>query len=252
MTETAERRKYKNPPIEEALVEFRFVPRHEWDLTIPGMLHEHAALKDNYPGKPRQQRVVEAALLNVPQKPPSIAVREGVGRIQLVSEDGKRLVSLGPDVLSINVLRPYDNWENFRPRIAAALNAYRDIANPKAVSRVGVRYINKVVLPGKEMELGNYFLCRLSSGPGLPNQMAGFMSRVEYVYDDGVKLLLTQASVEAPEGISAFLLDLDTVRERIEVSLEDVMEIVDDLHEKEGLAFEATITDKAREVFDAI
>jgi len=252
MTKATQRRKYKNPPIEEALVEFRFVPSQEWDLTIPGKLHQHPAIKDNYPGKPRQQKVVEAAFQTGIEQPPSFAVREGIGRIQLLNDDGKRLLSLGPDVLSVNILRPYDNWENFRPRVEAALTAYRDVANPKAVSRVGVRYINKVTLPKVEIDLGTYFCYRPPTASGLPDRMAGFMSRVEYVYYDGVKLILTQASIEAPTGSSAFLLDLDTIWEGPEpLSLDAVMATVDVLHEREGVAFEATITDEARKVFDA-
>ncbi len=30
-----QRRRYRNPPIEEALCEFRYPPGQEWDLTIP-------------------------------------------------------------------------------------------------------------------------------------------------------------------------------------------------------------------------
>ncbi|MFO1433977.1 MAG: hypothetical protein U1F76_28450 [Candidatus Competibacteraceae bacterium] len=32
-SEATMKKKYRNPPIEEALVEFRFVPGQEWDLT---------------------------------------------------------------------------------------------------------------------------------------------------------------------------------------------------------------------------
>ena len=37
------RRRYRNPPIEEALCEFYFDPSEEWDLTIPGKLHTSLA-----------------------------------------------------------------------------------------------------------------------------------------------------------------------------------------------------------------
>jgi hypothetical protein len=50
MSEQATRRQYKNPPIEEALAEFRFVPRQEWDLTIPGKIHQHPNIRDAYRG----------------------------------------------------------------------------------------------------------------------------------------------------------------------------------------------------------
>ncbi|MCI0418029.1 MAG: TIGR04255 family protein [Acidobacteria bacterium] len=245
------RGKYRNPPIEEAIVEFRFVPGQEWDLTIPGKLHEHPAVKNQYPGKPRTQKVLEAAFQAGPGQTPNLAVREGVGRIQLVDHSGSHLISLGSDVLSVNVLRPYDGWEKFRPRIEATLSAYAEVAAPSSVARIGVRYINRIVLPGRESNIKTYFRCGPPSAPKLPRKMAGFMSRVEYVYDDAVQLLLTQASIDAPEGQSAFLLDLDVVWESAEAKgLDGAMEVVDDLHEREGKAFEAVITKAARDMFN--
>ncbi len=245
------RNKYKSPPIEEAVVEFRFVPGQEWDLTIPGKLHEHPDIKGQYQGKPRTQKLLEAAFQTEPGRSPNLAVREGVARIQLVDHDGRHLISLGSDVLSVSTLRPYSGWEQFRPRIEAALSAYFQVAQPTGVSRVGVRYINKIVLPGKEIDIGTYFRYGLPSVPELPSTIAGFLNRVEYLYDDAVKFLLTHATVDAPEGQSAFVVDLDVIWEGSgETDLESIMKVVDNLHEREGKAFEAIITDAARELFN--
>lgn len=246
------RQEYKNPPIEEAIVEFRFAPGQEWNLTIPGKLHEHPAIKSQYPGKPRTQKIVETEWQTAPGRLPNLAVREGFGRIQLVTLDGQRLISLGSDVLSVNTLRPYDGWTLFRPRIETALHAYSDVAQPMGVLRVGVRYVNKIILPGSEINTETYFQYGPLAVPQLPSKIAGLLNRVEYIYDDAVKLLITQATIDAPEGQSAFILDLDVICESAEAqSLERIMEVVDDLHVREGEAFEAIITDAAREVFNA-
>jgi uncharacterized protein (TIGR04255 family) len=75
---------------------------------------------------------------------------------------------------------------------------------------------------------------------------------VEFLYPDAVKLLLTQASIEATDGPPAFLLDLDALWESSEARSPDaIMAVVDDLHARVGSAFEAIITDAARERFDA-
>ncbi len=254
MSETATRRTYKNAPIEEAIVEFRFKPDPDWDLTIYGKLAEQPEIKNAYRGKPRQQKTMEAALRTGPEQAPSFAVREGPGRFQLVNDDATQLLSLAPDTLSISLLRPYSSWHNFRSRVEAALKAYQEVAKPKAVTRMGVRYINKIVLPLKDeaIKLDSYFICGPPAAPGLPRKLGGFMSRGEYIHDDGVKLFLTQASVEAPENFFAVLLDLDVIWEGSEASdLASAMSIIDDLHDREGQAFEATITDETRAVFDA-
>ncbi len=242
---------YKNAPIQEALVEFRFKPGQEWDPTFAGKLHTHASIESAYTGKPRLQKVMEAQIKAGPEEPPSFAVREGTGRTQLLSDDGSRLLSLGSDVLSVHELAPYSGWDNFRPRIEAALRAYDDVASPHGVTRIGVRYVNSISIPTSAMQLDHYFTCSPPHADGFPETMSGFMNRVEYVEEGGVKFLLTFASIEAPSDSSGFLLDLDFNWQGPAAPLDDVMHIVDDLHRREGLAFEATITDKAREIFNA-
>lgn len=251
-----ERRRYKNPPIEEALVEFRFEPSQEWDLTMPGRLH--GELREAYPGKPRQQNVVQASLVAQQGQAPNFAVREGLGKVQLVTDDASRLVAIGPDVLSVHMLRPYQRdeeasgWDEFRPRIVEALSAYWDVAEPSGVQRIGLRYINKVVIPESSVEVARYLKAAPPSVDGLPEQLGGFVGRVEYVYPDEVRLVVSHATVEAPEGQVAFLMDIDLIWQSNEaVDKDAALAIADDLRARERDVFEALITDDARGLFDA-
>lgn len=251
-----ERRRYKNPPIEEALVEFRFEPSQEWDLTMPGRLH--GELRDAYPGKPRQQNVVQASLVAQQDQAPNFAVREGLGKVQLVTDDASRLVAIGPDVLSVHMLRPYQRdeegsgWDEFRPRIVEALSSYWDVAEPSGVKRIGLRYINKVVIPESSVEVARYLKAAPPSVDGLPEQLGGFVGRVEYIYPDDVRLVVSHATVEAPEGQVAFLMDIDLIWQSDEAVDKDVaLTFADDLRARERDVFEALITDDARSLFDA-
>jgi uncharacterized protein (TIGR04255 family) len=244
------RRRYRNPPIEEALVEFRFAPGQDWDLTIPGKLHEK--VKATYPGKPRQQRLLQASLRAEIGQPPGVSVEEGIGRVQLVDTDARRLLSLGPDALSVNVLRPYEGWEVFKPRIDAALRAYAEVSGVEKISRIGVRYINKVVVAEPNVDLNKYFLCGPPVPAGLPSRVTSFLYRTEHVFDDDAKLVLTFATIAGEPGSSSFLLDLDIIGESDSgIGVDQALEKVDELHEREGIAFEAVITDDTRGVFDA-
>ena len=108
------------------------------------------------------------------------------------------------------------------------------------------------MLPEPAIKLKTWFRCGPPTVPELPGKIAGFMSRVEFLYPDAMKLLLTQASIDAPEGPPAFLLDLDVLWECGEARSPDaIMTVVDDLHTRVGNAFEAIITDATREIFDA-
>ena len=88
---------------------------------------------------------------------------------------------------------------------------------------------------------------------GLPDHQNSFLSRVGYVYGDGVHLVLAQRSIDAPPPNQVeFLLDIDVIWANTEPVGKDVaLAKAVDLRDRERDAFEAVITDKARELFDA-
>ncbi|MXZ87792.1 MAG: TIGR04255 family protein [Dehalococcoidia bacterium] len=72
------------------------------------------------------------------------------------------------------------------------------------------------------------------------------------MYPDGVLLILSQGSVDAPKNHVGFLLDLDVIWESTEpIARDEALTKAGDLRAREREAFETIITDKARELFDA-
>lgn len=242
-------RKYKNPPIEEALCEFTFTPTIEWNLTLPGKLHTE--IQEEYSGVPRQQNI--RTMIAGPQAAqPTIAFQNELLRIQLVSTDGTRLVSIGKNILSVSVLRPYEGWLLFKPRIERALNAYRKVAAPQDVIRIGLRYINRIVVPSPNSDPSLYFNYNLSRDDLLDAKIINFMRRFEYLKEGGEKLIITHATLQPSDPKqSEFILDLDTIWDRDPLNFDQVLDATEKLHTTEGCAFEAIITDEARRLFDA-
>ena len=118
-----ERHIYRNDPIEEALCELRFESDKEWNLTFPGRFYEQ--IKDVYDGKPRQQNLMEAGFQTETQpEGTALQLKGSFAKVQFPTQDDKKLVAIGPDVLSIHVLAPYPNWEDFYPRIQRAFQEY--------------------------------------------------------------------------------------------------------------------------------
>ncbi len=255
----ARRRRYRNPPIEEALCEFHFGPSQDWDLTMPGKLQ--AALDDQYSGKPREQRTLQMGLHVQQGKPAGLKYDEGIAKVQLVSREGARMVGIGPDALSIHMLRPYQDasslarggWQEFEPRIATALDAYRKVAAPNGVARIHVRYINKISIPLESARIEEYLKCVHLEIDGLPERQANFLGRTEYVYEDEARLVLAYGLLEFASGKVICLLDLDVIWQQDDEPLacDASLEMAGELHERAGVAFETVITDKARELFDA-
>ena len=252
------RRRYRNPPIDEAVCEFRFGSSPDWDLTIPGKLH--AALASDYSGKPRNQTVIDVGVEISSGEPANLRYGQRLAKVLLFAADGRRAVGVGADVLSIHMLRPYQDpehpqnggWDEFRPKIARALRQYWRVADPIGVCRISMRYINRIVVPGPISQVDSYLHCAVPTVSGLPESVQTYTSRVAYEYEDGTRLVLIHGSISPPSDDVGFLLDIDVIWETADqLTQPESLQRVDVLRDLERKVFETVITDKAREIFDA-
>jgi uncharacterized protein (TIGR04255 family) len=245
-------RKYKNSPIDEALTEVVFAPGEEWDPTWS--LRVYDGLRSEYTGKPREQSVLEAGVHAAPSAA-SFRLQQRATRLQFPTDDGRRLVAVGPNVLSVHSLKPYEGWDSFRPRIARALGIYGETVRPKGVLRIGLRYINRILIPGSVINLADYFDAGIQLPATLPVLQVHFLSRAELLCEDEkTKIVITFTDTPASEGKNGFLLDLDVIREwpaSEPLPQADTMGVIDVLKTRVRDAFEALITDKTRGIFDA-
>ncbi|MCY4225266.1 MAG: TIGR04255 family protein [Bacteroidetes bacterium] len=245
--------RYRNPPIIEAICEFHFASSSGWDPTLPGKLH--AELEGDYVGQPRRWESIEFGVQIQSGASAKFQVGEGPEKVQLITENEKRIIGIGPDVLSIHMLSPYldphysdgTGWVEFHARIKEALNSYWQVVQPKGVKKTGIRYINKIEVSEQEMLLQKYLKCAFPKVAGLPDQIVNLMSRVEYQYDGGIKLILSQGKV-----VDGFILDIDVIHETSEVADRNCIdEMIIDLRTRVGDVFESVITNKSRELFNA-
>lgn len=242
-------RTYPNPPIQEALVEFKFADDGRWNWTYPGRYWE--LVREEYDGSPRSEQTIA---VNAQQRARAVSTRAiaGVGRVFLTRSTDAGLLGLAPDSCSVHVLRPYPGWSEFRPRVERALEAYEQLDAEILISRIAVRYVNRIVIPGDQLNLAEWFTSSPTLPEGVSQSMTALMSRVETGYEDGARLAITLATVQHEKpGEHAFLLDLDLsfVPESPVPISTGVYDIVESLHEREGSAFEAMITDATRELF---
>jgi uncharacterized protein (TIGR04255 family) len=241
--------KYGNPPIVEVVVEFRFVPAELWDLTVPGLVYDR--LRGQFPRK-RLLKVLESEAAAE-----SAGIRQEfrlADRMQFLREDEKGFVQVGPDLLAVNHLAPYPTWEGFVPLVHDALVAYIGIARPKGLRRIGLRYVNRIVIPANPVELADYLNFRPFIGPGLPQRMSGFILGVQTPYDDGRDILRLQLTTDEPGALDSVvvLLDMDYFMARPEaVLLSKALEWIATAHSRVQEAFEACINDRLRTLFSA-
>jgi len=244
-------RLYENPPVIEALCEFQFEPSQPWDWTIPGLLYDK--IKAEFPKK-RQQNVVQVELRAEPEEV-ARSIKGRVARMQFLRDDERALIQVGPDLLVVNHLKPYPRWAVFKRMIADALEVYRSIADPKAIRRAGLRYINRIEIPELLVKIEDYLLAQPSVPDGVSQTFAAWVQRVDIPLRDANGLLVLQSGTLYEEGQQGtiFMLDLDFITLLVEaVTLDSVMEWVERAHDEVENTFEACITDKTRQLFKEV
>ena len=246
------RRSYRRPPIIEALCEFQFEPSQPWDGTFLGPIYDK--VQPVFPKKrPVDTLQVQFGLPG--HEAPSPSVVSEPGSMWFVRGDEKVLMKVGPDVISVHHLQPYSDWETLRGYIERALDAYRQAVRPRGVRRVGLRYINRLEVPGQNVAIGDYLFAVPSIPEKLPQQFSRWVQRVEIPYARlrGILALQTGSIHEEDQEDSAFLLDLDFSTSPFEAKpLASAVEWVERAHDEVERAFEACITPRARQLLQEV
>lgn len=242
--------KYSNPPIVEAVCEVRFTPETSWDLTIPGLMYER--LRKDFPIKEQMAyqefEIGPNQLMDI-----SKSIKQGQ---RMVFRDTRRnrMIQLGDKVLSMHVNKPYKSWTEYRESIHRAYSTIMELVPDPTISRIGLRYINQIHIPGKTIELENYFNFRPFIGGGLPQNIINFIMGCVYPFEnerDQCRVQLVSGVSDEPTS-SLEILDLDYYLVTPNgVDANQVLSWIDDAHREIESIFEASITDATRELFKA-
>lgn len=259
--------RYVYDPIDEAMCEFTFAPpvsSEQWDLTLPGRIQQHERLSKVYVGPSRQQNVQQifAGVVPTPNAVPNFAVSTALLRVLLPTANAKALLGIGPNTLSISSLREYEGWdENFKVRIREALNAYYTIVHPTAITRIVLKYVNRIVAPATGgYQAANYLNditptleATPENAPPITARLDAYQFRKEFTMGDQTKIYVTQATLQPadPANTSEFILDIEVVWDNTPTATADeAMTRIEQLHTIEGAVFEACITERARRLFN--
>lgn len=243
-------KKYANSPIIETVCEFRLPPDSKWDLTIPGLVYEKIC--DEFPNK-EQRLIKEIDLKHGPQGvEQQIRTNE---RILFLTEDRKTFIQVGTHLLAVNCLKPYPTWNKFKPSIEKAFKALSETIVINTFQRIGLRYINRIEIPGQSVKLEDYFEFRPFLGKDLPQNMADFIVGGVLQFHDGrdsCRVQLSKAVPEKPNNVS-FLLDFDFFLAKSQtVSIKQALEWIDNAHQEVEKIFEGCINERLREIFQEL
>lgn len=245
---------YSNPPLIEAVCEFRFMPGPQpWGWITPGLMYDR--VKNDFPIV-QDQPALQMQMALPTEQPTATQLTGGISRVQFLRADGTAVVQVGPNALVVNHLRPYRNWDQFRTLIINQFDIYMEITEPLALAQVQLRYINKLELPqpdaGEALDVNKY--CTVL--PGIPDALNGwvngFLQRIEIAVPGSNSLLVVQSgSVEAEQANHlGVLVDLEyTVNTGQAIALQAAPEYIEEAHAEIERAFNHCFTPMAKKLF---
>jgi len=246
---------YRKPPVLEALIDVRIdaLPTDK----LPNLDKLHEALRQEYPIKKIRYQFAGGVQIEgdrVVQSPGS----SGPFGYRFESENGRRIIQFRLDGFTYNRIKPdpdeeWPGWEEIRDEAKPAWNLYEDAFNLSEITRLAVRYINQIVIPGSSIELYDYFAAPPRVPPDLPYQDMLDFSSVVTIKVPTCKALAHVRHYPAPQqypGAIAIALDIDVFRpERLTLSTFSMWELLDQLRDLKNTIFEASLLPRTKELF---
>lgn len=238
---------YHAPPIIEAVVQLAYVE------PLAQVAHRKLLrrLKRNYANSTATQ-IVNA---NVDFVSRDVHFEEQIQE-RMSSADEADAVLVNSSALTWTRLAPYQSWEPFFERIKTDLIAANEVTGYRKLSRMGVRYVNRLDVPFEETGIAryeDYLAINIELPPSIP-VVQNYGWRFERTLSEQNLVAIVQSAAVAPEvpNTAAFLLDIDIVATvDLPTKLDDIFAKLEEMRSVKNDHFELSIREKARASFSA-
>ena len=173
---------YKNPPIKEALLDIRV--KLPAETTLGTLATFQDKIKGRFPIKEERVNWESGLQIKPGSVPEIIPPSGGAYGFFFRSETDKKIVQARRDGFTFNKLKPYDKWEIFCAEGKELWNHYLQVAKPVKVTRLAVRYINRIELPLPIKDFKEYLLTTPEIASGIPQGIAKFFMQAVIPKED--------------------------------------------------------------------
>ena len=240
---------YQRPPITEAVIGITFSS----PMDAQQLASINKAFQKHYPHKQDVSTFDFSVEINTKNSGENKANFKPTIGHRLSTDDQTQLVVLWPNSISLSQLAPYQGWGNFIGRFNRDWGALKKILGFQPISRIGVRYINRIDLPAAEpiIEHEN-FLNIYPKVPDILNPLDAYALQASVTLKDiNCRLTINSASVPSPllHHVS-FVIDTDIFSDlNPPQSDSDLIVLLNKIRTKKNQVFEACISQPARSLF---
>ena len=245
-------RRYKKAPIKEAIIDFRASLPEE--ISLEKLSNIGSIVRDDFPKVEPFYRGI-GALHYQPGESFKVDTSEQQIGFWFRSEDNLQTFQVTLEGFAFNRLAPYESWEVFSGDAKRLWEVYKEVCRPTYVTRAAIRYINQINIPANQLiELKDYLRTVPEVSPDLSqNALQTFFMQLQIPQKDLNCMLIINQAIAQPVNpdFVTIVFDLDLFRqEDWKSNSEEIWRFLDKLRDRKNEVFEASITDKTRELID--
>lgn len=168
----------------------------------------------------------------------------------LYTEDRSKAVQLRQDGFAVSQLEPYESWERLLEVVRELWPLYAAAARSRNVTRIAVRYINRLELPGGP-PLSHWFDVLPLVPASVGSEPAEFYLRTVHlrVEDGAISVLQLAQELRRPTDPRVVLLDLDCFFDGLDLepASDELWQRLDGLRERKNGLFFGSVTTATRQ-----
>ena len=240
-------KKYKNPPLTEAVFEIFFTCKN-WSPVVPGVLYNE--IKSNFPNISQ----VPGGAFGISFDAPGFQIGSGTNDItQYKSADNSTIIQFSNGLFTVNKLPRYEGWESYRKVILSAVASLRKTVEIESINRIGLKAINKIDLKKHTYEnfKSTFNVFPLIPQGFLSNDLSSIQLNIETPSIQETEILALslvtlrkEPKYEAPAMLQLYY---TRVKDNSDIKIEEWLEIA---HSALHNAFDSTVTEQKKKEFD--
>ena len=245
-------RHLQNAPIAEAIIDFRVKARPEF--RPEEFTNLQTQLSGRFP-KVDEYRGLQATfgMIQGRGRPPVVQDLGFQGYFWKTSDE-KTIVQFRVDGFTFNRLRPYTSWTELFPQALDLWHLYSRVSRPEVITRLAVRYINRIPLPAGVITFETYLRAAPAIPSELPQYISSFLTRVT-IHDPQTDIVANVAQALEPntqEQRLMVILDIDAYKQS-EFAIDDdpmIEQTLQQLRTFKNLIFFNSLTEETLRQFE--
>src|ERR1700722_817051 len=122
---------------------------------------------------------LQVSVVAAPPAASSVAHTLQISGLRLCRPANDRVLLIQPRGMTFSHLPPYTSWETFKPEALRLWEEYVEFIKPEAVTRVALRYINRIDIPEARFELSDYFQLYPEIPKKIPQDISTFFMQLQ-------------------------------------------------------------------------